>query len=417
MTQPPDDEGFAFLEPEDHLDSEPAHESAYEPAQEPALDPDETLVVPEDARRSQPGSRRADRPARRRGGCLPITAVAVVVLVVLAFAGYTAIGKVHHLFSGGPADYTGAGTGSVVFQVRPGDTASAIGAHLESEGVVKSVGAFVDAARSDSRSRGIQVGYYQLKEHMKASSALAVLVDPKNLVQAVVTVPEGARVRDIVKTIVAKTKITRAAVISALEHPSQIGLPAEAKGNPEGYLFPATYTVPPGETAVQLVRQMVEKAVSEYESLDVAAGARARGLSTEQLITVASILQYEASRNQDYPRVARAIYNRLAKGMRLQSDATVSYANGVSGQIWTSAAQRSNASPYNTYQHGGLPPGPIGNPGVQTLKAAMHPANGPWLFWVVVNLRTGETVMSTTLAQHEQAVQQFRDYCKTSTAC
>jgi UPF0755 protein len=103
--------------------------------------------------------------------------------------------------------------------------------------------------------------------------------------------------------------------------------------------------------------------------------------------------------------------------MPLQSDATVSYASGISGQIWTSASQRANSSPYNTYQHTGLPPGPIGSPGAKTLEAAMHPASGPWLYWVVVNLRTGETVFSTTLAEHNRAVEQFRQYCQTSSAC
>jgi UPF0755 protein len=162
---------------------------------------------------------------------------------------------------------------------------------------------------------------------------------------------------------------------------------------------------------------MVAKTTAVHKSLDIDAGARKLGLTPEQLVTVASILEYEASRDQDYPKVARAIYNRLKAGMPLQSDATVSYAAGVSGQIWTTDAQRSNSSPYNTYQHTGLPPGPIGSPGQTTLEAAMHPTPGPWLYWVVVNLRTGETVFSTTYAEHQKAVAQFRQYCTTSSAC
>jgi UPF0755 protein len=212
---------------------------------------------------------------------------------------------------------------------------------------------------------------------MKASDALAVMVDPKNLIQSVVVVPEGARVRDIVKSIVSHTKISRSSVVAALSHPDRIGLPAEANGNPEGYLFPATYTVQPGETAVALLRQMVNKTISEHKALGIAAGAAKVHLTTEQLVTLASILEYEAKRGEDYPKVARAIYNRLDKGMRLQSDATVSYAAGVSGQVWTTASQRADASPYNTYQHAGLPPGPIGSPGEKTLEAAMNPADGP----------------------------------------
>ena len=107
---------------------------------------------------------------------------------------------------------------------------------------------------SDDKSRNIQVGYYQLKKQMKASEALAVLVDPDNLIQSLVVVPEGARVRQIVKTIVDKTDITKKAVTAALANPEAIGLPAEAKGNPEGYLFPATYSVPPKRTPLGLIK-------------------------------------------------------------------------------------------------------------------------------------------------------------------
>lgn len=361
------------------------------------------------------GPRRRAAP-RRRSGCLPLVLAAVVVLALVVVIGKFGIGKVDGLFGNAP-DYGGPGTGRVVVQVNEGDTSTDIGNTLKAHDVVKSVDAFTDAARNNSKSRGIQVGYYALKKHMKASDALAVMVDPKNLIQSVVVVPEGARVRDIVKSIVSHTKISRSSVVDALSHPDRIGLPAEADGNPEGYLFPATYTVQPGETAVALLRQMVNKTISEHKSLGIAAGAAKVHLTTEQLITLASILEYEAKRDEDYPKVARAIYNRLDKGMRLQSDATVSYAAGVSGQVWTTASQRADASPYNTYQHAGLPPGPIGSPGEKTLEAAMNPADGPWLYWVVVNLRTGETVMSTTYAEHQAAVQQFREYCKTSDAC
>jgi UPF0755 protein len=358
-------------------------------------------------RRREPGGRR---------GCLPLLLAAVLVVVVVAAVALVGTSRLHDLFGGAP-DYDGPGSGRVIVQVHKGDSSTAIGRTLKDQGVVKSVEAFTDAARKNNKALGIQVGYYALKKKMKASEALDVLVDPHNLVRSVVLVPEGARVRDIVKTIVAKTDISRKSVVAALAHPEKIGLPAEAEGNPEGYLFPATYTVPPGTTAEGLLRQMVAKTVEVHRELGVEAGAKKLGLTPDELVTVASILEYEAKRDQDYPKVARAIYNRLDKGMKLQSDATVSYAAGVSGQVWTSASQRANASPYNTYQHAGLPPGPIGSPGKKTLEAAMHPADGPWLYWVVVNLRTGETVMSTTYAEHQVAVEQFREYCKTSDAC
>jgi UPF0755 protein len=134
-------------------------------------------------------------------------------------------------------------------------------------------------------------------------------------------------------------------------------------------------------------------------------------------MTIASILEYEASRDQDYPKIAQAIYNRLHKGMALQSDATVAYANNLTGTVYTTDAQRQNPSPYNTYVHTGLPPGPIGSPGATTIRSALDPTPGPWLYWVVVNLRTGETRFSTTYAGHLADVAVLHQYCETSSAC
>ena len=100
------------------------------------------------------------------------------------------------------------------------------------------------------------------------------------------------------------------------------------------------------------------------------------------MLTVASILEYEANHSEDYPKVARVLYNRLAKGMPLQLDSTVAYVSQRSGDVWTTAAERANTSAYNTYAHAGLPPGPIGSPGEETIKAALAPAKGDWLYFV-----------------------------------
>lgn len=355
---------------------------------------------------------------RRAGSGCVLLLVLVALMGGVAYVGLTkGVDWAREQFAE-PADYPGPGTTPVLVEVAAGDTADQLGVKLREAGVVQSAEAYITYARShaDASSR-IQVGYYEVKKKMSAAEAFAVLTDPDNISRQLVTVREGARVADIVREIVKRTDITRASVVAALKDPAGLGLPPAAAGNPEGYLFPATYTVSPRETAVSLLRQMVAKAVQVQQDLDLAAGARKVGLTPHELVTVASILEYEAKLDGDYPKVARAIYNRLDKGMALQSDATVSYASGVKGQVWTSAAERSNASPYNTYKHPGLPPGPIGSPGEATLDAALHPANGPWLYWVVVNLRTGETAFSTTYDDHLKAVAKFRTYCKTSDAC
>lgn len=366
------------------------------------------------------GSRRAEKPARsgRGRGCLPLLVVLAVIAAGLYFGGGWAIDKVKELTGSSP-DYSSAtGVGDpVTVEVQSGDNAAAIGRTLKAAGVVKSVDAFIDAATADQRSTGIQVGFYALRKEMKASAALAVLVDPKNLVKNAVTIPEGFRVKDIVKRIVEKTDFTRAQVNAAMEDPAALGLPAEAGGKLEGFLFPATYNVVPGMTAKDLLTQMVTKTKQVEKDLDIKSKAARLGLTPLEVLTVASILEYEGSRDQDYPKIAQAIYNRLDDGMMLQSDATVAYANNLSGTVWTTAEERNNPSPYNTYVHTGLPPGPIGSPGEKTIEAALNPVEGPWLYWLVVNLRTGETRFNETYEGHLADRDVLREYCSTSDAC
>lgn len=353
--------------------------------------------------------------SRRLRGCLPVLVVFVVLLGGAWFGGHWAYDKISSRLAPAP-DYSGPGTGSVLYEVKQGDTSSDIARQLKAVGVVKSVDAFNEAARGDAKARSIQVGYYQLKKQMKASQALGVLVDPANLMQSLVAVPEGARVDQIVATIVAKTDITRRAVTRALADPKAIGLPAEAKGNPEGFLFPATYTVPPKQTAVGLISQMVAKTVAVEKDLDLATKAKRLGLTSEEALTVASILEYEANRSEDYPKVARVLYNRLDQNMLLQLDSTVSYVSKRKGDVFTTAAERANPSAYNTYVHMGLPPGPIGSPGKQTISAALNPAKGDWLFFVP-DYAAKTTHFSTTLAEHDKYVEKLRKYCRSSPDC
>jgi UPF0755 protein len=366
-------------------------------------------VLPEPS----PGRRRAQK---RRSGCLPMLVVVVLFGAIVAWFARGAIADVKDMLAG-PADYSGPGSGEVVLVIDPGQSVTSMGDELKSLGVVASSKAFVDAASDNPKSTSIQAGTYLLKKRMKAADVVRILVDPSKMAKETVTIPEGMRLDDIVKTLAKKTDFKAAQYRKVLADPAALGLPASAGGNPEGYLFPATYVVTPVDTPATILKAMVEKWKATAASLGLDAQAQRLGLTAHEVLTVASMLEFEANRTQDYPKVARAIYNRLDKGLALQSDATVAYANGLSGEVWTTATQRQIDSPYNTYLHQGLPPGPIGNPGQATLDAALHPANGPWLYWVVVNLKTGETVFSTTLAEHNAATQRLREYCKTSDAC
>lgn len=361
----------------------------------------------------EPGRRRS---RKRRSGCLPILLVAVLFCAIVAWFARGAISDVRDMFAG-PEDYAGPGTGAVTVVIDPGQSISSMGDRLEGLDVVASADAFVDAAGENPDSQSIQAATYQMKKRMKASDAVAFLADPKNAGAGnTVTVPEGARVGQIVDAIVKKTDFTEKQLTDLLARPASIGLPAEAAGNPEGYLYPATYDVTESTTPKSLLSQMVAQTARAEQDLGITAAAKKLGLTPHEVITVASILEYEANRGPDYPKVARVIYNRLDDGMALQLDSTVSYVSKRKGDVWTTEAERDSESLYNTYKHTGLPPGPIGSPGRETIEAALNPAQGSWLYFVP-DYENETTVFSTTLAEHNVAVNRLREYCRTHDEC
>ncbi|MBO0847188.1 MAG: endolytic transglycosylase MltG [Nocardioides sp.] len=359
---------------------------------------------------------------KKRGfaGCF---AVLIALAVVLGGAYFVGTKGLHYLKDHlqQAADYPGPGHGQVLFQVRDGDTTATIGQNLKADGVVASVDAFI--AASDNKNT-IQVGFYHLKKKMAADEAFKILNNPKNIVTDTVTIPEGLRVTDVVSILAAQTKYSTADFQSALKDTSALDLPSYAKGNPEGYLFPSTYGFGPKETPVQMLKDMVDRWKQAAQEHDLVAAAAKVGKSPAEVMTIASLVQAEG-RGSDMPKVARVIYNRLdGPGDRqgtnglLQIDATVNYALNRKGVVAVTNAETQNTdSPYNTYIHPGLPPGPINSPGDAAIKAALHPAQGDWYYYVTVNLRTGETKFAKTYQEFLQLKQEFAQYCTTSTRC
>ncbi len=342
---------------------------------------------------------------RRRGRSLLAALVAVVALVVVAGGLFLAVGGAGsrlRAFLSGPADYPGPGSGSVQVVIAPGDTATAIGEKLQKAGVVESVGAFVAAARADSRSTSIEPGYYALKLRMKAVDALAVLIDPTNRILTRVTVPEGLRLDETIKLLAAKTSFSVTALQAALASP-RLGLPGYAKGDPEGYLFPATYDVSPGDSALSLLQAMVHR----FDQAAATVGLDTSGRPPAEVVVIASLVEAEARNPGDYGKVARVIVNRLAAGMPLQLDATINYALKADKTIITFKDLKV-ASAYNTYTHTGLPPGPIDSPGEAALQAAMNPTPGDWLYFVTVNPATGQTKFTSSYQQFLAFTQELR---------
>jgi UPF0755 protein len=187
----------------------------------------------------------------------------------------------------------------------------------------------------------------------------------------------------------------------AIKDTAALNLPSYAKGNPEGYLFPDTYEIQPGMTATQVLQQMVTAYDNEAAAVSLPQAAAHGNLTEAEAITVASLAQAEGGSDADFSKIARVIYNRLAQHMPLDLDSTVMFALNTYGIQATDQQLKVN-SPYNTYTHQGLPPGPIDCPGNAAIEAALHPASGNWLYFVTVNPKTGQTDFTNSVTQFEQ---------------
>jgi UPF0755 protein len=306
-------------------------------------------------------------------------------------------------------DFQGQGTlPEIQVTINPGDYGDAIAKKLVDAGVTKSFDAVYRKLLADS-SIVFTPGVYALKTGMSADAALAVLKDAGNRVTLKVTIPEGT-VLDKTYALLAKgTGIPVADFKTAGMDPTKYGISNKAPSL-EGFLFPATYEFNPSDTAVDILTQMVNEMNARLTALGVAEKDR------YDVVTFASIVQRESgSVEGDFAKVARVFQNRLDAGWKLQSDATVAYGTGHLDTVWTTAAERADGSnKYNTYVHGGLPVGPIGAPGDVAIKAVLKPTEGPWFFFVPVNLKTGETVFSETEAQHSAAVAKLHAWCNAS---
>jgi UPF0755 protein len=364
------------------------------------------------------GDHRSHHPRGR--GCLPALLALALIVAIALFAYVKGVALIEGLLSG-PADYSGSGHGSVVVEVKNNDTAGDIAATLAASGIVHSAAAFTDAAEADDRSREIQAGCYRMREQMSAKSALGLMLTTASHVkcpgEVSLVIPEGLRASEILDQIVHKIGLSRSQVERAYRATSDLGLPSYANGDPEGYLFPATYDVTGEMKAADILKAMVQKFSAEADALGLDAKAARLGVSPHDVVVVASLVQAEAKRPQDMPKVASVVYNRLHDGMPLQLDSTLHYAIDSRGEVQTSAHLRGLNSPYNTYKHTGLPPTAIDSPGLAALSAALQPAKTSYLYFVTVNLRTGDTRFATTFAQHQHNVQLLHQYCETSSAC
>jgi UPF0755 protein len=353
---------------------------------------------------------------KRRTGC----ACMVVVLVFgggLGGVGYFGYKFYQNRFAPAP-DYAGNGSNEVVtVEIPKGAGGWDIGRRLEAAGVVKSAEAFVHAQGQTPGGDSIQAGAYLLKKEMSAASAVRMMLDPKSQNDVIVT--PGERNAKVYGDIDKKLELSAGSTQKLAEKEyRKLGLPSWVQSNSaikdplEGFLFPGTYPAAKGMKPDAILKQMVTQARLKYAAYGLDTKAKALGLSNAfQLVTVASLVQAEGKTHDDYRKMAEVVYNRLKPtntetNQLLQFDSTYNYLKGTSNIHISEKEINSNQNPYNTYTHKGLPPGPIGNPGEDAIKAALNPTHDGWIYFVATD-GTTNTEFAKTYEEFKQLKDKF----------
>ncbi|MFE7674848.1 endolytic transglycosylase MltG [Streptomyces albidoflavus] len=374
----------------------------------------------------EPGGRRGGRGGGKQRGrgtkgksrngvaCLVVSLVLIGGGGAVAYYGYQ-----FYQDRFGPAeDYAGEGSGQVVVEVPQGAVGWDIANLLKKHDVVKSGSAFVNAQNAHPQGKSLQPGFYTLRKQMSGKAAVELMLSPKS--RNTLIIPEGRRnawvYEQIDKRLGVKAGTTEEV---ALKESKSLGLPKWANNNKdikdplEGFLFPSSYPLAKSMEPADVLKKMVAQAKQEYARYDLEGSAEKLGLKDPlQVVTVASLVQAEGMTHDDFRKMAAVVYNRLqpdntVTNQKLEFDSTYNYLKGESEIDISIAKIRNDPDPYNTYYHKLLPPGPIGNPGSDAMKAAVTPDTGDWMFFISIDGKT--TQFTKTLADHEALVKEFNE--------
>ncbi len=292
---------------------------------------------------------------------------------------------------------------SAVVWIEPGQSFSETVAQLHELGLVRHPKKFRWLACLRRDEKRIRAGEYELSGSMSPGAILDTLVRGEILLHKVV-IPEGSTVFKIAESLENAALVSQEAFLQAAFDPGLIKALGIEGGTFEGYLFPETYHFPKGVSAQEVINKMV----SHFRSVFTAEWierARARGLSTHQVVTLASIVEKETAKPEEQPLIAAVFLNRLKRGMRLESDPTVIYGiKDFDGNLTRKDLE--TMTPYNTYQIHGLPPDPIANPGRASIEAVLYPSEESCLYFVSRN--DGSHHFSRTLSEHNRMVRRYQ---------
>ncbi|MFM1994211.1 MAG: endolytic transglycosylase MltG [Actinomycetota bacterium] len=341
----------------------------------------------------------SNSPAPKRSGRRNLTLVLLGLALVGAISINPVLQAVDSLVSRFTVeDYVGQGEGTVVIVIEEGDLGEDVARKLVAADVVKSFDAiYRPMLQSDLV---IFPGHYEFPLQIPGAEALKILLAAKPITNTV-TIPEGFQIAQIVPLLSRELDLAESEIYKEIDQANE-DYPGPTL---EGYLFPATYQFQPGVSAEEVVQTMLERMREELAKFDISLE------DSLPVITLASIVQEEARLKEDFYKVSTVFNNRLEKGMLLQTDPTVKYYyEGSIESFQQGLADRNN--PYNTYVYKGLPPGPISSPGSLAIDAALNPAPGDYIFFVTINLDSGETIFSETLREHEAAVELYRKWLR-----
>lgn len=294
----------------------------------------------------------------------------------------------------------------IIVKVKSGMTTGDIAEVLAERSLVRNKNAFLIAAKRAGLDKSLQAGEYSLSRNMDVSQMIEIMATGKT-VYAQFTVPEGFTVEQIAslleeKGLARKDRFLELAKTYAPfdKEPSR----PEVKYRAEGFLFPDTYRINKGASEEDILQTMAGQFAKQFTP-EMQENARIAGMSPYEVIVLASLIEREVQLAKERPMVARVFLNRIKLEMPLQSCATIQYILGYAKEELT-IADTQIPSPYNSYLHQGMPPGPVANPGLPSIQAALNPAQGDWLYFVVDG-KTGGHRFSRTLAEHEAAIGQI----------
>ncbi|UQA80823.1 endolytic transglycosylase MltG [Gardnerella piotii] len=338
--------------------------------------------VPPKSRKAR--NARRNRKSKRNRIVAFILALVFALLFVVGYGLYrVAVYVRNNSQSAIMEDWPGPGSGFVEFTIEPGQGSVEVGNNLVKAQVVKSQSTFSNIVAANNKI--LYPGIYALKKHMNSMDVVEILSD-QSKAGGFLDVKAGERATEVIRK-AAQISGIDIAQFNAIQKADGAGiLPPEACGSFEGWLEPGVYNVKSMKSANKILAKMVDKRVKKLDSLGVP-----KGDLRQKVLKIASIAEAEVNNREYYGKVSRVILNRLAKDMPLGMDTTVAYGIGIKAINLTQSQLDDASNPYNTRIHKGLPPTPISIPGDNAILAALNPANGPWIYFVTTNLRTGET--------------------------